>query len=143
MRRTTLRKKSSKKKFSASWFRAKLDEACKANIRSIGRCEAEGMFGIECSSQLHAHHISRCRHYVNRWYEGNLVCLCAKHHMHLHDHAKDEIELVNKLWEGATYEIDGNTFSHYDYLMWREHNEPFARNYEDLLEYWRNKPARS
>lgn len=150
MRRTPLNRKTplgtrkkSKKKLSASWYRDRLDEVCKANIRSLGRCEATGMFGISCSNQLHAHHISRCRHSINRWFEPNFICLCASHHMHIHDHPKDELTLVNTLWDGAEYIVDIGRVSHYDYLMWREHNLPFDKDYESLYEHWKNKAPRS
>lgn len=159
MRKTPLRRTSKKRKvkLSASWYRAKLDEVCKANIRSIGVCEAQGMFGVECSSQLHAHHISRCRHSVNRWYEGNLVCLCYAHHMYIHDHGKAEVELVDALYSPEPFtvkQVDENgiftgkvfTGTHYEYMIWREYNEPFKCNletYEKLLEYWQNKPSKA
>lgn len=151
---TPRKRKEAKKKFTPAWYKTHLDDICKANIRSLGRCEAEGMFGVTCSGLLHAHHISRCYNMVNRWYEPNLICLCYSHHMHIHAHAKDEIELVSKLWGDAEYEVDemdnkGNPtgkklrVDHYDYLMWREHFLKWDRSYEQLYEYWTNKKPRS
>lgn len=75
---------------------------------------------MKCSSQLHAHHISRRRHYVNRWLPENMLCLCANHHRHIHDHPADELALVAHVYgEG-----------HYDMLINREYVIKWDKDYE-------------
>jgi hypothetical protein len=135
------RTKAKKPKYSAKWYVDRLDEMARVNVHSRGRCEAEGMFGVQCSDVLHCHHISRRKHYINRWEESNLICLCARHHFYIHDHSEKEVELVNTLWEGAEYEIDGFKLNHQEWLTRRE-SMKWDKDYAKLFEYWLNKPER-
>lgn len=65
-------------------------------VRSIGRCEAEGMFGVECMGALQCAHVIPRRFAATRTDLANGRSLCLRHHHHVDSFPGDMVELVGR-----------------------------------------------
>ncbi len=63
-------------------------------VRSLGRCEAAGMYGLDCSDTLNACHIIRRSRSGVRTDLSNSFCACTTHHAWLDNHIADLIDFV-------------------------------------------------
>lgn len=67
---------------------APADRSVSLDVRSIGRCEAQGFEGIECAGILTDAHIMKRRHQKTRHLPENQICLCLAHHDHFEHRAR-------------------------------------------------------
>lgn len=116
---------------SQTTLRNKADRLAGAFCRSLGRCEAEGEFGMCCSNRLEwAHCKSRGIKYL-RHDPLNCFCLCNVHHREFTKHPD--------LWKDFVEKVRPGTWQRLNDLLIEQKQKRLKPDYEYWIDYYERR----